>query len=96
MNFIPSISVEIYGNCMVIVGKYTIHAIQIDPVGLIQVPKVTAVTAASACRVFCRFLTATADEQLREDSTKRVVFVVCILRGLCQSYPSRNYRRKGR
>ena len=61
---------------MVIVGKYTIHAIQIDPVGLIQVPKVTAVTAASACRVFCRFLTATADEQLREDSTKELFFLV--------------------
>ena len=77
---------------MVIVGKYTI---QIDPVGLIQVPKVTAATAASACRVFCRFLTATADEQLREDSTKEF-FVFGILRGLCQSYPSHNYRRKGR
>ena len=52
-----------------------------DPVGLIQVPKVASLPlealrnfAASACRVFCRFLTATADEQLREDSTKEFFF----------------------
>ena len=42
---------------------------------LIKVPRprrFLPLEAASACRVFCRFLTATADEQLREDGIEKI------------------------